>query len=123
MRVGFKRLQFSERAHDLLGDLDLGSAIVFSWPLWRIEIVDIDRAMFKVEMDGIRRAFPRVNDMERQMSRAAFFEPGALECDAVRTEVAKWRRALQQIILARNDQQLFRPQVRLWWKSEAGELN
>ncbi|SRR6266446_3053209 len=117
------RLQFSKRAHDLLGDLDLDSAIVFSWSLWRIEIVDVHRAMFKIEMDGIRPAFPRVNDMERQMSRAAFFEPGALECDAVRTEVAKRRRALQQIILARNDQQLFRPQVRLWRKSKAGELN
>ncbi len=79
--------------------------------------------MFKIEVHGAIPMLPTVNDVQRQMSRAAFFEPGALECDAVRTEVAKWRRALQQIILARNDQQLFRPQIRLWRKSEAGELS
>jgi len=92
-----------ERAHDLLGDLDLGSAIVFGGSLWRIEIVDVHRAMFKIEMDGIRPAFSRVNDMERQMPRAAFFEFCAFKCDSIRAEMAKWCRALQQIILARND--------------------
>ncbi len=47
------RLQFSKRAHDLLGDLDLGSAIVLCWPLWRIEIVGIDRAMLEIEVNSV----------------------------------------------------------------------
>ena len=59
------RLQFSKRAHDLLGDLDLDSAIVFSWSLWRIEVVDIDRAMFEIEVHGALPVLPAVNDVQR----------------------------------------------------------
>ena len=52
-RAAKMRLQFSKRAHDLLGDLDLGSAIVLCWPLWRIEIVGIDRAMLEIEVNSV----------------------------------------------------------------------
>jgi hypothetical protein len=60
-----KRLQFSKCAHDLLGDLDLGTAIVFDWSLWGIEVVDIDRAMLEIEVNGALPVLPAVNDVQR----------------------------------------------------------
>lgn len=59
------KLKRTERAHDLLRGPDLGRAIVFSWPLWRIEVEGIDRAMFEIEVNGAFPVLPAVNDVER----------------------------------------------------------
>src|SRR6266436_1231058 len=52
-----------ESAHDLFGHLDLGSAIVFGRSLCRIEVVDVHRAKFEVEVQIF--ALPGVNDVQR----------------------------------------------------------
>jgi len=65
--------------------------------------------MFEVEMEGIVPAVPCVNDMQGYISRAAFFELRSVERHAIRAEMTEWGCALQQIVFARNDDQLFRP--------------
>src|ERR1700730_10240756 len=53
----------AKRAHDLFGKLDLRSAIVFGRSLYRIEVVDIHRAKFEVDVQIF--ALPGVNDVQR----------------------------------------------------------